>query len=148
MCAYMRKTCRGGFSHSISGFLKPNPKQTWPQTFICTEASCCLVVKIIHFLKLYNKKLLNLIKIKLNIKQCCGLKHRVNSLFFTQCNSFINVDSALAHALPLISLSFLNHLISAAGLLPDVLHVSCIRSPSMTGDENPLIWGFSGTPRM
>lgn len=48
--------------------------------------------------------------------------------------------------IPLTSLSFLNHLMSAAGLLPDVLQVSCILSPSITGEVNPVICGFSGTP--
>jgi len=35
---------------------------------------------------------------------------------------------------------------SAAGLLPDVVHVSVTSSPSWAGLERPVISGFAGTP--
>lgn len=35
---------------------------------------------------------------------------------------------------------------SAAGLLPDVVHVSVTSSPSTAGFVKPVISGFSGTP--
>lgn len=51
-----------------------------------------------------------------------------------------------AACLPWTSLSFRNHRMLAAGLLPDVVHVRVIRSPSMAGLVNPVISGRPGTP--
>lgn len=48
--------------------------------------------------------------------------------------------------LPWTSLSFRSHWILAAGLLPVVMHVSVIMSPSMAGLVNPVISGRPGTP--
>lgn len=48
--------------------------------------------------------------------------------------------------LPWASLSFRNHRMLAAGLLPEVVHVSVIMSPSMAGLVNPVISGRPGTP--
>lgn len=48
--------------------------------------------------------------------------------------------------LPWTSLSFRSHWILAAGLLPVVVHVSVIMSPSMAGLVNPVISGRPGTP--
>lgn len=48
--------------------------------------------------------------------------------------------------LPWTSLSFLNHRMLAAGLLPEVVHVRVITSPSMAGLVNPVISGRPGTP--
>lgn len=53
---------------------------------------------------------------------------------------------SMDNLLPLISLSFLNHRMSAAGLLPEVLQVSVIVSFSKAGFIKPAISGFSGTP--
>lgn len=47
---------------------------------------------------------------------------------------------------PLISFSFLNQRRSAAGLLPWVMQVRVMWSPSRAGFVRPLICGFSGTP--
>lgn len=47
---------------------------------------------------------------------------------------------------PLISFSFLNQRRSAAGLLPWVMQVRVMWSPSMAGFLGPSISGFSGTP--
>lgn len=49
---------------------------------------------------------------------------------------------------PWTSLSFRNQRMEAAGLLPDVVHVSVITSPSMAGLVNPVISGLAGTPAM
>lgn len=48
--------------------------------------------------------------------------------------------------LPWTSLSFRNHRMLAAGLLPEVVHVRVITSPSMAGLVNPVISGRPGTP--
>lgn len=56
------------------------------------------------------------------------------------------INTKLDAFLPLISFSFLNHLMSAAGLLPEVTHVRVMCSPSKAGLVKPLISGFSGTP--
>lgn len=48
--------------------------------------------------------------------------------------------------LPWTSLSFRNHRMLAAGLLPDVVHVRVITSPSIAGLVNPVISGRPGTP--
>lgn len=48
--------------------------------------------------------------------------------------------------IPLISFSFLNQRRSAAGLLPWVMQVRVMWSPSMAGFVRPSISGFSGTP--
>lgn len=48
--------------------------------------------------------------------------------------------------LPWTSLSFLNHWMLAAGLLPEVVHVSVITSPSRAGLVNPVISGRPGAP--
>lgn len=48
--------------------------------------------------------------------------------------------------LPWTSLSFRNHRMLAAGLLPVVVHVSVITSPSIAGLVNPVISGRPGTP--
>lgn len=48
--------------------------------------------------------------------------------------------------LPWTSLSFRNHRMLAAGLLPVVVHVRVIKSPSMAGLVNPVISGRHGTP--
>lgn len=53
---------------------------------------------------------------------------------------------SMAIYIPCTSLSFLNHRMSAAGLLPDVMHVSVTSSPSTAGLVKPVISGFSGTP--
>lgn len=47
---------------------------------------------------------------------------------------------------PLTSFSFLNQRRSAAGLLPWVMQVRVMWSPSMAGFVRPSISGFSGTP--
>lgn len=51
-----------------------------------------------------------------------------------------------AARLPWTSLSFRNHRMLAAGLLPEVVHVRVIMSPSMAGLVNPVISGRPGTP--
>lgn len=51
-----------------------------------------------------------------------------------------------AARLPWTSLSFRNHRMLAAGLLPEVVHVRVITSPSMAGLVNPVISGRPGTP--
>ncbi len=48
--------------------------------------------------------------------------------------------------LPWTSLSFRNHRMLAAGLLPDVVHVKVMTSPSVAGLVNPVISGRPGTP--
>lgn len=48
--------------------------------------------------------------------------------------------------LPWTSLSFRNHRILAAGLLPGAVHVSVSTSPSMAGLVNPVMSGRPGTP--
>lgn len=48
--------------------------------------------------------------------------------------------------LPWTSLSFRNHRMLAAGLLPEVVHVRVITSLSMAGLVNPVISGRPGTP--
>lgn len=48
--------------------------------------------------------------------------------------------------LPWTSLSLRNHRMLAAGLLPEVVHVRVITSPSMAGLVNPVISGRPGTP--
>lgn len=49
---------------------------------------------------------------------------------------------------PSISFSFLNQRRSAAGLLPWVMQVRVMWSPSRAGFVSPLICGFSGTPEV
>jgi len=61
-------------------------------------------------------------------------------------NAWIWAQSNKDPRLPWTSLSFRNHLMLAAGLLPDVVHVSVISSPSMAGSVNPVIAGRPGTP--
>lgn len=63
-------------------------------------------------------------------------------------NSWQSVWSKCRHRcdVPLTSFSFLNQRRSAAGLLPCVMQVRVMWSPSMAGFVRPSISGFSGTP--
>lgn len=50
--------------------------------------------------------------------------------------------------LPWTSLSFRNHRMLAAGLLPNVVHVRVTSSPSRAGLVKPVISGRAGTPEV